>query len=199
MQLPPYDPPQNPSPSTTLGVDGGSVPGTVRHAFTVMLGGGALSALRMVIDFVQVDAHVLDSEVAVSLVDVAVIGLISTGLWLSMAYACRAGSNWARVAGTILFVLYCLSVSGIVGGVIGFCLGLWIVSRDSKNLARATGMIFGLSCVTGVFIAVWVETSIISRVHTSVAFFVALAAVVLLWTSSSSEYFQPNTPPPHGR
>jgi hypothetical protein len=54
----------------------------------------------------------LNTDYHVVLGAAIVSGLIGVGLWLWMAYSCKAGKNWARILSTVLFGLNTLSVVG---------------------------------------------------------------------------------------
>ncbi|HUN35485.1 MAG TPA: hypothetical protein VMU95_26085 [Trebonia sp.] len=54
---------------------------------------------------------------------IIVLGLIFVGLWLWMAFMCRAGRNWARTTGTVFFgfltLFLIITLSGAGGGLGG--------------------------------------------------------------------------------
>lgn len=102
------------------------IPQTVQNAFYLMLAGAALEVVAIIVglssiskvrdsvisknpDFTstQVDNAVHAGEAA--LVVGAVIGI---GLWVWMAFANRAGKNWARITGTVFFGISCLGLIG---------------------------------------------------------------------------------------
>ena len=99
-------------------------PTPVQNAVKLMYAGAALSAISLIITLVTIGslrtaihnadptltpAKVHSAEVAA--VAVAVIfGLIGIGLWIWMAYANKAGKNWARITATVFFALDTLSV-----------------------------------------------------------------------------------------
>ena len=43
------------------------------------------------------------------------LGAAEIALWLGIARACRRGSGWARVAGTVLFALHTVGLLGVLG------------------------------------------------------------------------------------
>ncbi|MVU75947.1 hypothetical protein GPX89_01660 [Nocardia sp. ET3-3] len=103
----------------------GTPPQTVTYAFYLMLAGAALSIIGMLVGFTQINEtrqraaeashgnlsdHDIDTLVNVGLGVGVVVSLISAGLWIWMAFASRAGKNWARVTGTVFFGLYTLSM-----------------------------------------------------------------------------------------
>ncbi|MEV0059686.1 hypothetical protein [Nocardia sp. NPDC050718] len=121
---------QVPYPSATpypaAPVDAGPkvVPQNVQIAFYVMLAGAVvtvLSAAYMLttIDKIRSDAldasggvfrgDDLDVLVYAGLAGGILTSLVTTGLWVWMAFACRAGKNWARITGTVFFGLNVLS------------------------------------------------------------------------------------------
>jgi hypothetical protein len=65
---------------------------------------------------------------------VIVVGLIGIGLWLWMAFMCKAGRNWARITGTVFFgistllLLFSLSrasaAATLVVNILGWLIGL---------------------------------------------------------------------------
>ncbi|WP_433561542.1 hypothetical protein ACQP1O_28630 [Nocardia sp. CA-151230] len=104
-------------------------PRTVTYAFYLMLAGAVLTLIGLLYSFTQLSharakatAHTsgnlthsqVDTIVTVSFVVGIVIALISVGLWIWMAIANRAGKNWARITGAVLFGLYTLSTLATV-------------------------------------------------------------------------------------
>jgi hypothetical protein len=99
-------------------------PTPVQNAVKLMYAGAAVSAISLIITLVTIGslrtaihnadptltpAKVHSAEVAA--VAVAVIfGLIGIGLWVWMAFANKAGKNWARITATVFFALDTLSV-----------------------------------------------------------------------------------------
>ncbi|MGS2806092.1 hypothetical protein [Nocardia sp. MW-W600-9] len=94
------------------------VPQNVQIAFYVMLAGAivtVLSAAYMLttIDKIRSDAldasggvfrgDDLDILVYAGLAGGILTALVTAGLWVWMAFACRAGKNWARITGTVFF------------------------------------------------------------------------------------------------
>lgn len=105
--------PQRPAPPTP-----------VLQAVKLMYAGAIVSAISLIITLVTVGSlktaiHNADPSLTasklhsaeVAAVAVAIIfGLIGIGLWLWMAYANKAGKNWARITATVFFGLDTLSV-----------------------------------------------------------------------------------------
>jgi hypothetical protein len=121
-QYPGY--PQYPGPSGVPAKP--PIPQTVQNAFYLMLAGAALELVTTVVslsstsklrdrissqypDFTstQVDnaVHVGEAFAVISVV-------IGIGLWIWMAFANRAGKNWARITGTVFFGIECLALLG---------------------------------------------------------------------------------------
>ncbi|HTT53988.1 MAG TPA: hypothetical protein VMH35_21565 [Streptosporangiaceae bacterium] len=90
----------------------------------LMYAGAAVSAISLIVTLLTIGSlktaiHNADPSLSatklhsaeVAAVAVAVIfGLIGIGLWLWMAYANKAGKNWARITATVFFGLDTLSV-----------------------------------------------------------------------------------------
>lgn len=101
-----------------------AAPTPVLQAVKLMYAGAIVSAISLIITLVTVGSlktaiHNADPSLSasklhsaeVAAVAVAVIfGLIGIGLWLWMAYANKAGKNWARITATVFFGLDTLSV-----------------------------------------------------------------------------------------
>ncbi|MFD3742847.1 hypothetical protein [Nocardia sp. NPDC058633] len=120
-QSAPYPVPNSPYPP----VDAAPrvVPQSVQIAFYVMLAGAVVTLLAMAYSLTQLDAarsNALDASGGVlrgddlDLVLYASIGggiassLVTAGLWVWMAFVCRAGKNWGRITGTVFFGLNAL-------------------------------------------------------------------------------------------
>jgi hypothetical protein len=105
--------PQRPAPPTP-----------VQQAVKLMYAGAIVSAISLIITLVTIGSlktaiHNADPSLSatklhsaeVAAVAVAIIfGLIGIGLWLWMAYANKAGKNWARITATVFFGLDTLSI-----------------------------------------------------------------------------------------
>jgi hypothetical protein len=101
-------------------------PASVRNAVKVMYAGAAaslvyaitfiatLSATKSAIE--QHSPRLTASQVngmQQALVTSAIVsGLISAGLWIFIAQACKSGKNWARTTGTVLFGINTVQVLG---------------------------------------------------------------------------------------
>ncbi|WP_181699568.1 hypothetical protein [Nocardia sp. GTS18] len=109
------------------------VPENIRMAFIVMLVGAAVSFLGGAYSLTDIDTvrtTLLDSSdgmfrgssldvLVYATVGATVVGaLITVGLWIWMAFACRAGKNWARITSTVFFGLNVLSTLYAVLGVV---------------------------------------------------------------------------------
>jgi hypothetical protein len=98
------------------------VPQTVQNAFYLMLAGAALQLVSGIVGLAstskvrdtirnqhpeytstQVD-NVVHAGVALGVI----VLLVGIGLWLWLAFANRAGKNWARITGTVFFGIDCL-------------------------------------------------------------------------------------------
>lgn len=157
------------------------VPTTVLRAYYCMLAGAALSVLSAVIAVTERneirstltqglpgdDPSMVNSLTTAAMVVAVVLALIEIGLWLWMAFACKAGKHYARVTGTVFFGL---SASGTLFGTVGF------FASSSSGTTNST---FATSDTTLGQIASWLT------------FAVGLTAVVLLWQKASNAYFRP--------
>lgn len=99
-------------------------PQTVQNAFYLMLAGAALQLLSGIAALGSVSkirdtirtqhpdytSTQVDSAVRVGEAFAIVLVLIGMGLWIWMAFANRAGKNWARITGTVFFGLDSLSL-----------------------------------------------------------------------------------------
>ncbi|MGW5451043.1 hypothetical protein [Nocardia sp. NPDC003979] len=109
------------------------VPENIRMAFIVMLVGAAVAFLGGAYSLTDIDTvrtTLLDSSdgmfrgssldvLVYATVGATVVGaLITVGLWIWMAFACRAGKNWARITSTIFFGFNVLSTLYAVLGVV---------------------------------------------------------------------------------
>jgi hypothetical protein len=74
---------------------------------------------------------------------IIVLGLIFAGLWVWMAFMCKAGRSWARIAGTVFFgiltLIMIVTLSGAGGGLGGGlalipALILWLVGLGAMIL-----------------------------------------------------------------
>ena len=119
-----------------------SVPSQVKHAITAMYVGAAATVAGTVIEILTVNAtktaiekrspHLTVSQVNatqhVLVIGAVVSGLIAVAAWLIIARACRNGSNWARVTGTVLFGLATIdSIGSAISPVAGLVKAWWPV------------------------------------------------------------------------
>ncbi|GAB0107394.1 hypothetical protein JMUB6875_63880 [Nocardia sp. JMUB6875] len=63
-----------------------------------------------------------------------VMSVISIGLWLWMAFATRAGKNWARITSTVFFALYSLSTLLTL-------IGLFLPNVDTAVISTVFGLL----------------------------------------------------------
>ena len=119
-----------------------SVPAQVKHAVTVMYVGAAATVAGIVIEILTVNAtkaaiekkshHLTASQLNTTghalIIGSIVSGLIAVAAWLILARACRNGSNWARITGTVLFVLATIdTIGGAISPVAGPVKAWWPV------------------------------------------------------------------------
>ena len=95
------------------------VPPQVRNAVKAMYAGAAATIVGVVIEILNANAtktaiekrspHLSASQVAstqhVLVIGAVVGGLIAVAAWIVLARACRNGSGWARITGTVFFAL----------------------------------------------------------------------------------------------
>jgi hypothetical protein len=157
------------------------LPQTVLRAFYCMLAGAALSVVSAVVTISQRneirsvieqglpngETSTIDSLVTATMVFAVVLALIEIGLWLWMAFACKAGKNYARIVSSVFFGL---SAAGTLFGTAGF------VASSSNGTTNST---FAASDTALGQVAGWLTLA------------VGLAAIVLLWVKASSAYFRP--------
>jgi hypothetical protein len=138
-----------------------SAPQTILNAVKLMYVGAGLTALGIILTFVQTDAirdairdsdsslseSDLDSAVAGFVAVSVVAGLVSIGLWVWMAMANGQGKSWARIVATVLgglnivFTLLGMTQGGSTGlstalSLIGLVLAaviLWLLWRPEST------------------------------------------------------------------
>jgi len=118
------------------------IPPQVKHAITVMYVGAAATVVGVVIEILTVNAtkaaiekrspHLTVSQVNSTghalIIGAVVSGLIAVAAWLVVARACKNGSNWARITGTVLFVLATVDTIGsAISPVAGLVKAWWPV------------------------------------------------------------------------
>jgi hypothetical protein len=169
------------------GVQRPAPPQKVMRAFYLMLAGAAVQALGIIVSLVEIDTirseireaalkddpsatkDYIDGLVAVSIGAAVVVGLISAGLWVWMAFMNRGGRNWARITATVFFGISTL----------GTLFSLVTLAADS---AGTSGFNSGGNTVAGFLV-------------TLVLWIIGLVTMVLLWNRESGQYFKPQ---PHG-
>jgi hypothetical protein len=97
-------------------------PNSVQTAVKLMYAGAALSLIELIVSLATItslksailkkfpnytSSQVHSAEVAI-VAGVVIEAVIAIGLWLWMARANAAGRNYARITGTVLFVVYTL-------------------------------------------------------------------------------------------
>jgi hypothetical protein len=85
-----------------------------------------------------------------------------------------------------------LVFSGAVGAVIGAALFIWIalMCLRGRNWARITGTVFFGVGVLGALLELAVAVSAVDKIWDIVIVLIGLAAVILLWQGTSSDYFK---------
>jgi hypothetical protein len=154
-------------------------PDTVQNAFRLMLAGAALQVIGIISAVAQIgtirsmirdrvaersDASSVDvpTLVNVSIATVVVVGLIGAGVWIWMAFANRAGKNWARITSTVFFGIATLSLLS----------NLAVRASDSTMSVGSSGTTVG----TVLNVLMWL---------------VGLATIIFLWHRRSGPYFKP--------
>jgi uncharacterized membrane protein (UPF0136 family) len=103
-----------------------AVPGSVRQAVRAMYAGAAASLIYLISSvatqgstrtaiqkrFPHLSASQVSTQQHVLLIAGIVSGLIAIAAWILIARASRAGKNWARITGTVLFGLATLDALG---------------------------------------------------------------------------------------
>lgn len=101
------------------------MPTAVRRAFALMLVGAGLEVVNVALSLMlngeverKISEHIALATGTMStnsgVTDISSVfgGAIGIGLWIWMAFANRAGRNWARITGTVFFGISCLSILG---------------------------------------------------------------------------------------
>jgi hypothetical protein len=174
------------------------MPGTIRLAVALMLiiavvllagvspGFMAVDEMRAEMEsaysadetFTTDDAN---AKVRKSLIEGVVLTCLLSAVWIGMAVTYRSARHWARITGTVLFVLYTPLLA----------LGLMVFTRDVAPGTLDVGQHMAIATPV-VYVAMWV---------------LALVIVILSWTPSANRHFRfrkahpgPSTavpPPPH--
>jgi hypothetical protein len=125
------------------------LPNTVKNAYYLMLGGAVLSVISLFVGLGSKSAmrtavanaspnltpDQVTTAVNVGYGVAVVFGLLGAGLWVWMAFANKAGKNWARITGTVFFGIDTLSLLLTLGqhtrtgattalGLLGWLIGL---------------------------------------------------------------------------
>jgi len=118
------------------------VPPQVKYAITAMYAGAAATIAGVIIEILTIGAtktaiekrapHMTASQVHATqnaLVFGSIVsGLIAVAAWLLIARACKNGHNWARITGTVLFVLATVDTIGsAISPVAGLVKAWWPV------------------------------------------------------------------------
>jgi hypothetical protein len=118
------------------------IPPQVKHAITAMYVGAAATIAGVIIEILTVSAtktaierrspHLTASQVNATqhalIIGSIVSGLIAVAAWLLIARACKNGQNWARITGTVLFVLATVDTIGsAISPVAGLVKAWWPV------------------------------------------------------------------------
>jgi hypothetical protein len=160
-------------------------PQTVLYAFYSMIAGAAFAVvnlftglgekntIRHAIEVNEAQNPQLSGQDVNTIVQAAVVfivigALIAVGLWLWMAFKCRAGRHWARVTGTVFFGISALSTLG------GFA---------ASSASGGSNPTFASSDTAA------------GKVVGVLEVLVGLAAVILLWHKQSGPYFKPQQSP----
>jgi asparagine N-glycosylation enzyme membrane subunit Stt3 len=141
-----------------------SPPASVLTAVKLMYAGAALSVISLIIGLTQRDA-----------IQKAVVA-----------------NNPSYTAGEINTAANFLLVFGAVVGIIGLGLWLWMASANKKGQTWArvvSTVLFGLNTLFLVFITVGAAYVTIQKILVALIWLVGLGAVVFLWRSDSSAYF----------
>jgi hypothetical protein len=102
------------------GVPKPPLPTTVKNAYYLMLAGAVLSLVAFAVGIgskSQIRTAVIKAGPTLTTTQVnaavnvgygiaVVIGLLGVGLWVWMAFANKAGKNWARITGTVFFGIF---------------------------------------------------------------------------------------------
>ena len=148
------------------------IPRTVRRAYYCMLAGAVLTVFSAGLLFAEAGA-IRDSMGQgagnAAITATCLIFTLVVGLWIWMAYATKAGQNWARILSTVFF--------GI----------------EAALQLYDTVSFFAKSSNGGTLIA-----GTAGEIVDWLTFAAGLAAVILLWNKAAKPYFkpfQPATPP----
>lgn len=158
-------------------------PQTVLRAHYCILAGAALSLVGIIVTLTQsnsirsalessdtntaISQNTLNSLATATIVAAAVFGLIGTGLWIWMAFATKAGKNWARILSTVFFGL------------------------SATGTAFSTVTYFASTATTSSSTAFTSSDTTLGQIVSVLEFLAGLAAIILLWNKNSTAYFKP--------
>jgi len=171
-------PPKPPMPQTVLRAHYCILAGAVLAAASVLLTLTQIGSIRSILQTgdPSADQTTINSLVTATIVAACVFGAIEVGLWIWMAFATKAGRNWARILSTVFFGLN--AAGTVFGGLADF----------ASSSSGSTNTTFASSDTTLGQICSWL------------GFGVGLAAIILLWNKASTPYFKPASyfPGPYG-
>jgi hypothetical protein len=126
------------------------------------------------------NATTFANDAGSAIIGVAVFfAAVEVGLWIWMAFATKAGKNWARILSTVFFGIE--AAGALIGGVSFF-------ATSSSDGTTSSAAYSGSSTTAGTIVGF-------------LTFGVGLAAIILLWNKASGPYFKPMTyypAPPYG-
>jgi len=116
-----------------------AIPPQVTNAVRVMYAGAAATVVGIIIEILTVNAtktaiekrspHLTASQVNSSqhilIIGFLVGGLIALVAWIVLARACKNGSNWARITGTVLFGLATVDLVGSAVSPVAVAVKAW--------------------------------------------------------------------------
>lgn len=134
-------------------------PPPILNAVRLMYAGAAISAISLIVTLATIGslrtaihnaqptltASKLHTAEVAAVVVAIVVGLIGIGLWLWMAWANKAGKNWARITATVFFGLDTLSV-------------LTTFRQAEPALSRAVSLLVWLAGL-GAIVLLWQKAS----------------------------------------
>ncbi len=134
-------------------------PASVLTAVKVMYAGAAVSALSLILTLATIGSlrtaihnrdhnltsAQLHSAEVVAVAAAVIFGLVGIGLWLWMAYANKAGRNWARITSTVFFGIDTMSLLAglrqaepVLTRVVSIV--IWLIGLDGDRAAVAQGV-----------------------------------------------------------
>lgn len=145
------------------------VPGSVRNAVVAMYAGAALSVIH------------------------AILYIVTE----SSTRAAYASKHPHLTAHQITTGAHALEYAGVVDGVVAAVLFIWMAQmcRRGRNWARITSTVFFGLGVLGALGGLVLAVAAVDKIFTFLVVLPGLAAVILLWQSSSSAYFDSSAKP----